>query len=165
MIDASRLDLLHTAGAEAAKLLIVAIDDAEKSLQTIDLAQKHFPHLDILVRAIDRRHAYELIHRGVAALERETFESALSMGVKALRLLGFRADRSQRAAQIFRQYDLAAMHKMAAMHKDERRLVARSRRLTADLEEILQSDDHDFAEEAERAGDTTALRAETGDRI
>jgi voltage-gated potassium channel Kch len=71
--DASRLDLLRAAGAEQAKLFVVAVDEREKSLEIIDLVQKHFPHLKILARAIDRVHAYEMIRRKVAIIERETF--------------------------------------------------------------------------------------------
>ncbi|MGB3613491.1 MAG: monovalent cation:proton antiporter-2 (CPA2) family protein, partial [Elainellaceae cyanobacterium] len=59
--DSSRVDLLHAAGAEHAKLFVVAIDDPDRALKTVDLVQKHFPHLTILARASDRRHAYALI--------------------------------------------------------------------------------------------------------
>lgn len=156
--DSSRIDLLHAAGAAEAKLFVMAIDDAEKSLHTIDQVQKHFPHLKILARAIDRRHAYELIRRGVAVVERETFESALAMGVEALRLLGFRAYHAHRAARTFRYHDIQAMHEMAEMRGNMSGLVARSQQLSNDLEAILQSDQFDLSREVDQAWDTTALR-------
>ncbi|MGF1536348.1 MAG: glutathione-regulated potassium-efflux system protein KefC [Elainellaceae cyanobacterium] len=156
--DSSRLDLLHAAGAEHAKLFVVAIDDPDRILKTVDLVQKHFPHLKILARAIDRRHAYALIRRGVSVVERETFESALDMGGDALKLLGFRAYRAHRAAQTFKHHDEEAMHEMAEMEGNERGIVARSQQLSEDLRQILQSDGDDFAQDADQAWDTTALR-------
>jgi voltage-gated potassium channel Kch len=53
--DASRYDLLHTAGAQEAKLLVLALDTPEKTLELIHTARKHFPHLTIFARAFDWR--------------------------------------------------------------------------------------------------------------
>jgi len=153
--DSSRIDLLHAAGAQDAKLFVVAIDDPNKALHTIDMVRKHFPHLKILARAIDRRHSYELIRKGVEVIERETFESSLMMGIEALKLLGYRAYRAHRAARTFRKHDIQAMHDMAYLHGDESGLVARSHQLSSDLREILQSDDYDLPHEIDHAWDTT----------
>lgn len=156
--DSSRIELLHAAGATEAKLFVMAIDDVERSLQTIDLVQKHFPHLKILARAIDRRHAYELLRRNVTVVERETFESALSLGAEALKLLGFRAYHAHRAARIFRHHDITAMREMAEIDGDMPKLVARSQQLSNDLKDVLQSDSFDLPREVDQAWDTTALR-------
>ena len=78
--DASRVDLLRAAGAETAKLFIIAVDDQEKALEIADDVKRHFPHLTILARAYDRNHAYNLRSRGVETIERETFEGALRLG-------------------------------------------------------------------------------------
>ncbi|KGF72766.1 potassium transporter [Neosynechococcus sphagnicola sy1] len=156
--DASRLDLLHAAGAEQAKLLVVAIDERDKALATVDLVRQHFPHLKILARAIDRRHAYELIRRGVEVVQRETFGSALEMGVEVLKLLGVRSYKAHRVARIFRWHDEQALREMAHLEGDEKQYVARSRQLTAELEQLLQSDDFDLTPDVDRAWDTSALR-------
>ncbi|OKH14585.1 glutathione-regulated potassium-efflux system protein KefC [[Limnothrix rosea] IAM M-220] len=156
--DPTRMDLLQSAGAEHAKLLIIAIDDVEKCLHMIDLAQKKFPHLKLLVRAVDRRHAYQLIHRKVDVIERETFESALHLGIEALKLLGFRAYRAHHDAQTFRHHDIEAMYEMAEIHEDETGLVARSNQLFDDLQEIFQSDNYDLPHEADQTWDTADLR-------
>jgi monovalent cation:proton antiporter-2 (CPA2) family protein len=156
--DASRLDLLHAAGAEQARLLVVAINDPEKILEIVDLVHKHFPHLKILARAIDRRHAYELIRRGVEVVERETFSSALDMGVEALKLLGIRSYKAHRAARTFRFHDVEALRDMAAAEGDDTVLLARSRQLNKDLEQLLQSDDRELTQEVDRAWDISALR-------
>ncbi len=154
--DASRIDLLYASGAEQAKLLVVAIDDSEQILEIVDLARKHFPNLKILARAIDRRHAYELIRRGVDVIRRETFESALDMGVEALKLLGVRSYKAYRSAQTFRQHDKEALQDMAFVEGDDAALMARSRQLTQDLERILQSDEQEVAHEVDRSWDILA---------
>ncbi|AFY40164.1 Kef-type potassium/proton antiporter, CPA2 family [[Leptolyngbya] sp. PCC 7376] len=156
--DPTRMDLLHSAGAEHAKLLIIAIDDVEKCLHMIDLVKKEFPHLKLLVRAVDRRHAYQLIHRKVDVIERETFEASLHMGIEALKLLGFRAYRAHHDAQTFRHHDIEAMYEMAEIHEDESGLVARSNQLFDDLQEIFQSDNYDLPHEVDQAWDTADLR-------
>jgi monovalent cation:proton antiporter-2 (CPA2) family protein len=156
--DVSRLDLLHAAGAERAKLLVVAIDDREKILEVVELARKHFPHLKILARATDRRHAYELIRRGVDVIQRETFGSALDLGVEALKLLGVRSHRAHRAAQTFKHHDEEALQEMASLEGDDAVAIARSRQLARDLEQLLQSDERDLAHEADQAWDISALR-------
>jgi monovalent cation:proton antiporter-2 (CPA2) family protein len=156
--DASRLDLLHAAGAERARLLVVAVDDRDKVLQIVELARKHYPHLKILARATDRRHAYELIRHGVSVIRRETFGSALEMGVDALKMLGVRSHRAHRAAQTFRRYDEEALHDMASVEGDDAVVLARSRQLAQDLEQLLQSDAQERTQDADRAWDISALR-------
>src|SRR5690606_21383622 len=51
--DATRLDLLRTAGAATAKVLVVAVDDAEQAIKIIELAREQFPQLQIVARARD----------------------------------------------------------------------------------------------------------------
>ncbi|MBW4653532.1 MAG: monovalent cation:proton antiporter-2 (CPA2) family protein [Kaiparowitsia implicata GSE-PSE-MK54-09C] len=155
--DASRLDLLHAAGAEQARLLVLAIDDRDKMAQVIHLAHKHFPQLKILARAGDRRHAYELIRLGVDAIQRETFSSALEMGIDALKLLGMRSYRAVRAARLFQHHDEQALYDQAVMQGDETALLARSRQLSQDLERLLQSDQQDLGHEGDRAWDVSSL--------
>ena len=50
--DATRLDLLAAAGAAHARLFVCAMDDPARSLEIVDLARRHFPHLRILARAL-----------------------------------------------------------------------------------------------------------------
>jgi glutathione-regulated potassium-efflux system ancillary protein KefC len=111
--DASRLDLLHAAGADRAKLFVMAIDDEPKSLEIVELVRQHFPHLRILARASGRIHAYQLLSRGVTDIYRETLGSSLDLGTDALRALGFRAYEARRAANSFRAHDEAAVRDLA----------------------------------------------------
>ncbi|MDB0544242.1 glutathione-regulated potassium-efflux system protein KefC, partial [Ralstonia solanacearum] len=43
--DATRMDLLETAGADSARIMVVAIDDMETSLEVVDRVRERFPHL------------------------------------------------------------------------------------------------------------------------
>ncbi|MBS0318758.1 MAG: cation:proton antiporter, partial [Proteobacteria bacterium] len=58
--DASRLDLLRTAGAAEARIFVLAIDDVEQSLAIVDLLHQHFPQLELVARARDVTHWNQL---------------------------------------------------------------------------------------------------------
>ena len=148
--DATRLDLLRTAGAERARLLVIAVDQEEAALRIVDLAQKHFPQLRILARATSRQHAYELLRRGVPDVYRETFGSAVDLSIGALRTLGMEEHRALRAAQIFREHDETSVREMAHIDSDDlEQYVSLARLHIANLEDALQSD-REIAEQQER---------------
>ena len=86
--DATRLDLLRTAGAGTAKILVVAVDTVEQSLDIVDIARAHFPQLQIVARARDVTHWNQLRDRGVVHVQREVFESSLKSARSVLELLG-----------------------------------------------------------------------------
>src|SRR3546814_20588724 len=86
--DATRLDLLHAAGAGQAVVLINAIDDQQDNLTLTRLAQEHFPALKLIVRARDMGHLITLRQMGVETAERATFASALALGRNALVPMG-----------------------------------------------------------------------------
>jgi glutathione-regulated potassium-efflux system ancillary protein KefC len=117
--DATRLDLLRIAGAAEAQLLVIAIDDAQKSLELIETARKAFPNLKIVARAKDRRHAYELMARKVDGFERETFAAGVRLAVKSMQLLGRPAYKSDRAGKIFARYDEKILTEMYSHWSDK----------------------------------------------
>ena len=139
--DASRLDLLHAAGAAKAKVLIVAIDDKEKAEELVETAKQSFPHLIVLARAFDRGHAYELLAKGADFVERETYEASLAVGREALKRLGMTPYRADRASDIFRRYDLKQFYKMQPMwNLDDDTFIKESRLARATLERLLAAD-------------------------
>src|SRR3546814_7954073 len=103
--DATRLDLLEAAGAARAKILVVAVDNTESSLELVDLAKQHFPNLKIIARARDLPHAVELMNREVPVIERETFRSALRIGEETLKMLGMPASTARKRALTFKQHN------------------------------------------------------------
>jgi monovalent cation:proton antiporter-2 (CPA2) family protein len=140
--DASRLELLHAAGAAMAKLMIIAIDDEEKSLLIVDTVQKHFPNLKILARAVGRDHAYRLLRRGVEHIYRETLGSSLDLSVFALRVLGVRAYEARRAAKAFRDYDEQTVRNLAQYSEDESQLIAQAKERLRSLNELFEKERH-----------------------
>ena len=122
--DASRLDLLRTAGAANAKILVIAVDDKEHSLKIVDLANEHFPNLTIIARARDVTHWHELRDRGVMQVQREMFESSLQSGASALEALGQTPDQLQASISRFREHNLALFEKMHPHYKDRTKLIA-----------------------------------------
>jgi glutathione-regulated potassium-efflux system ancillary protein KefC len=133
--DATRLDLLRVAGAGSAKVLVVAIDDIEQSLAVVDLAQAHFPHLTLVVRARNAQHWYDLHKRGVTHIERETFDSALMSGRSVLETLGFEPHQARTLALKFRRHSLEQLHTLAPHRGDQARLLAMAKAGRQQLEE------------------------------
>jgi Kef-type K+ transport system membrane component KefB/voltage-gated potassium channel Kch len=155
--NASRLDLLHAAGAERARLLVLAVDDREASLDIVDMVKKHFPDLRILARAHDRVHAYELLKRGVENVHRETFGAAIDMGVDVLKALGFRAHQAHRLGRMFREHDEDALRAQVRIFGDEKAYILETHRQTEELERVLQSELRQQGLEPDSAWDTDEL--------
>ena len=138
--DAGRVDLLRAAGAEAARILVVAIDDRDKANEIVELAKEAFPHLTILARAFDRRHAYSLLERGADVVERELFEGGLAMASSALVALGWRAYRAERASRLFRRHDLRLFEELRDAWGDEERYVSAVRESSPRMNDLLRAD-------------------------
>jgi glutathione-regulated potassium-efflux system ancillary protein KefC len=135
--DASRLDLLRTAGAATAKVLIVAIDNVDQSLEIVATCQEHFPNLQLVVRARNVQHFYELRALGVTLIQRETFESSLLSAQNVLQVLGHTAADARASAQRFRDHNLAQIEAMWPHHKDEERLISLAKAGRQQLEELM----------------------------
>jgi len=139
--DASRQDLLEAAGAENAKLLVIAIDDADKIISLAKLAKKHFPNLKIVARARDRSHAYQLMSIGITVFKRETFDSALNLGIEALKLLGNDEEKAQRAAKLFSDHDHESLQILADLWGDDHRYGIAVKQRKEDLRLVLAKDE------------------------
>ena len=135
--DASRLDLLRTAGAQAAKVLVVAVDDTAQSLAIVDLAREHFPHLALVARARDVIHWNELRDRGVIRVEREVFESSLRSARTVLEVLGFAPHEARAHAVRFRRHNLQLFEQMYPHHKDRAKVIAVIKQGRQQLEEQM----------------------------
>jgi voltage-gated potassium channel Kch len=159
--DATRHDLLRTAGAERARLLVLAVDSPARTLELVATARRHFPHLTILARAFDWDDAYELLNAGVTHVYRESADTSLRLGADALRLLGFRAHQAQRAVQRFQRHDDAAMRDLAERRREGEAVYLRATRQRIEqLEEVLQSDLAERAVDADSGWDPESLREE-----
>lgn len=157
--DASRYDLLAAAGAAQAKLIIIAVDPAEKRLELIDTVKKHFPNLHMYVRATNRYDAYDLMNAGVLHVYRETVDTAIRVGVDVMTLLGKRKYTANRLARTFLKHDEANLKKLASIRDPDEYIVA-AKGYIEELELIVQSDTQDPALERDAGWDVESLREE-----
>lgn len=158
--DVCRPDLLESAGAAEARLLILAVEDEEKSTELVELVRRHFPNLKILARATDRPHFYRLLNAEVDYVVHQHAGSAIDLGTEALKLLGMRPNRAVRAGLWFERYDREAASSLAEVHEDEQAYISRVRERVAEMERQFEEDERFSAEKVDEAWDTTALRDE-----
>jgi glutathione-regulated potassium-efflux system ancillary protein KefC len=145
--DATRLDLLEAAGARNARLLVNAIDDVEASLALVDRVRENFPGLEILSRARNVSHYFELKLRGVRVVERETFESALRVGRSALERLGIEPYRAREMADVFRRHNIASVDATLPFYQDEARRMSIAKAGREELEQQFARDRERFERE------------------
>jgi len=138
--DASRLDVLRAAGAEHATIFVLAIDDVEASVRTAEAVRRHFPHLTIVARARNRRHAHKLMDLGIKHIFRETLLSSLEMSQAVLSSLGLGEEEVATVATTFRERDARLLVEQHAFHDSEERLIQSSRDTAAELDELLRND-------------------------
>ena len=149
--DACRLDLLRTAGAENARVLVVAIDDREGVLKLVELATREFPESQGRHARLGRDpHVFELLEQGADIYERETFEGALRLGERVLKQLGFTAWRARQAAHRFRAYDEETLQELYRHYHEDMDVRAR---IAADarerMREIMQADEDRLTERSD----------------
>ncbi|OWQ91334.1 glutathione-regulated potassium-efflux system protein KefC [Roseateles aquatilis] len=138
--DASRLELLRTAGAETAHVLVIAVDNIEHSVKIAEIARQHFPHLTIVARARNVQHYYTLRELGVELIERETLDSALMSARSVLEKLGWTPHAARQLAWRFRRHSVEQMERMRPHRGDLDTLIAMSKRGQAQLEERLAAE-------------------------
>lgn len=135
--DPTRLDLLRIAGADQARVLVIAVNSVDASLAIVDLAEQHFPHLQLVVRARDVAHWNALRARGVQRIEREMFEGSLKSSLSVLELLGQTPQEAHRAVNRFRTHNLALLEKMHPHHKDRAKMIAVAKQGRQELEDQM----------------------------
>jgi glutathione-regulated potassium-efflux system ancillary protein KefC len=135
--NATRLDLLRTAGAATAQILVVAVDDVEQSLAIVDLAKEHFPQLQLVVRARDATHWNKLRDRDVILIQREVFESSLQSASSVLELLGYAVPDADRIVQLFRTHNFELLEQMHPHYKDRAKVISTVKQGRAQLAEQM----------------------------
>lgn len=138
--DAGRPDLLLTAGAAHAKILVIALRDQDLSLEIVKTVRKHFPHLKIFLRAHSRREAYEYIDAGEQCIYRETLDSSLRMGIDVMRTLGLPAYTAHRAAKLYRKADEIFLRRMVAHRHNRATFLNAARESQEIFNEVMRAD-------------------------
>ena len=150
--DATRLDLMRTAGAAEARVLVLAIDDVAQSVEVAKLVREHFPRLQVVARARNVQHYFDLREQGVNCIERETLDSALMTGRSALELLGWERHAARNLAIRFRRHTIEQLELMAPHRQDEARLIAAVKQGRQQLESLFAQERKDQAKKRHQAG-------------
>jgi CPA2 family monovalent cation:H+ antiporter-2 len=140
--DASRHDLLEKAGIEEARLLVVAIDDRDRTLLMVEHVKKYFPGVWVLARAFDRGHGYKLREAGADDVVSETYHSALELGGHALTAMGVHPMRAKQMTWAFVENERAHEDQLFEAWKEIEEGISFSPRygeLFMKLEEALSS--------------------------
>jgi CPA2 family monovalent cation:H+ antiporter-2 len=156
--DATRLDLLESAGAGDAKYLIAAIDPPETNLELIATVKKHFPNLNILARARNRSDAYEMIDHGIRDIYMETQHTSVRLAEDLLNKLGHRRYTVSRLGQKFLKHDNAMIAEMAAHRHDMKKYVIKARETFKYQEELLRKNLSYDAGEGDHSWDSEQIR-------
>ena len=144
--DGSRPELLLTAGIEKATVLVVAIDNKAEAAQIMRFAREANPYIKIVARAYDRTHTFELHRAGADEIIRETFDSGVRAGKRALEFLGLPRDKAECAGNIFYRMDRSGMRKMVLLYNPEqagnfsnKAMMDEARRQDARVKEVVQA--------------------------
>ena len=111
--DATRPDLLHSAGIAEAKLFVIAIDDREKITGLVKHVIHNYPGVHVVARAINRDHVYDLYAAGCRDIIRETYDSSLRMGRSAFEALGASKEQAEQMKAAFDTTDRKSIVAMA----------------------------------------------------
>ena len=142
--DATRPDLLASAGIARARLLIVALDEREQIDKLVRYAVGNFPNLHVIARAKDRDHVYHLWAMGCRDVVRETYDSSLRMGRSAYEALGIDHQNAQAMADAFEAQDRTSMRAVADLYRldipswENEPLLAKIRELSAEWDPKLR---------------------------
>lgn len=157
--DACRPDLLESAGAREAKLLIIALEDEDRTTDLVEMVRRHFPGLKILCRATDRPHLYRLMNADVDYAVHQHAGSAVDLATEALIQLGTRPNVALRAARRFLRRDREASEDLAAVHEDDAVYISRVRERVAELEKQFEQDRRAIPDADDEAWSTESLRS------
>jgi voltage-gated potassium channel Kch len=150
----AREEVLRAAGAETARVLVVALDDMNETIAVVETAQRHFPNLAILARARNRWHAHKLMDFAIDGIVRETFYSSLRLTELVLRALGVPEPRASRALELFREHDESNLIATQAISGDEQQLIQDRQQATKELLDLFEADEE--VRESQRVEGATA---------
>ena len=138
--DATRLDILESAGIEEAKILVCSIDNPDIAVPFAKVLIKKYPHLKLMFRAKNRNDAYELLDLGIHDVYRESLDTSVKMAADVLTNMGHRKYTVHRQSQKFIQYDEEMLRKLTERPKDTKEYIFKVREEIKKQEEQLEED-------------------------
>ena len=143
--DATRLDLLKSAGIEHASVLLIAVDDEQDGLKIAHLVQEHFPHIHVVARSRNRETSIKLVDAGVQHYVREMFAGSVVAAEQVLKLYGFAASEAENMAKVFADHDQAMLENAIEQNMDLPQLIESSARGREELKSLFAQDEKDIA--------------------
>ncbi len=138
--DATRLDLLESAGIADAKILICAIDNPSVTKKVTKMVKEKYPHVELMIRAKNRYEAYDLLNMGMDNIYRESLDTSLAMAKDVLSKMGFRKYTLGRQVQNFIKYDEESLRRLATQPKRGENYIFMARKELEEQEKLLDDD-------------------------
>lgn len=157
--DATRMELLESAGIADADILITAIDNPDTNRKLVELISSRFPHVNLMVRARNRYDAYDLLNMGVQNIYRESLDTSVKMATDVLAMLGFRKYTLYRQAQKFIKSDEEGLKRMASQPKNRDDYIFKAREEIAAQEKLLNADRQKDIFENDHMWDSEQMRS------
>ena len=139
--DASRIDLLEAAGADKARVMVIAVGDTEASMRIVSQVQREFPNLRLYARARNRYHAHLLMRAGVEHLVRELLPASLELTREVLIELGVSRDQAQHTIDTFRPHDEQALRRQLEVFGNEKKQIQTVQEAARELEALYEADE------------------------
>ena len=143
--DASRLDMLRTAGIDHARVILVALDDETQSLRAVELVRKHFPQVRVVVRAHNRLSVQLFRQLGVHAVVRELMDGSLNAADLVLKEYGFNDHDAERMVGIFKRHDEETLESAVEIDSDIDALIDQSNYSREQLASLFQQDSEEIS--------------------
>ncbi len=142
--DPTREEVMRSAGAEGAKVLVIALDDVAASVAVAEMVRRKFPQLRVVARARNRHHVHLLMGAGVDLFVRETFFSSLRLSEIVLDELEIPKEQTRHAIELFRKHDDRILNESYGFGNDEAKLIQTVQEATKDLQDLFEADMSDF---------------------
>ncbi|WP_100656507.1 monovalent cation:proton antiporter-2 (CPA2) family protein [Alteromonas flava] len=143
--DATRLDLLKTAGIEHAKIVLIAIDDMDAITRLAKLIKEHFPDIQIVARAHNRWHVTELAKLGVDYITREMFSGGVEASKQVLSAMGYTQGQTDYMANVFVQHDMKLLDNAIQQDSSMDELIQISQQGREELKQLFADDKREIS--------------------
>ncbi|WP_408833771.1 cation:proton antiporter [Acidocella sp.] len=146
--DPTREEVMRAAGAETAKVLVIALDNAEACVAVAEMVRRKFPQLRVVARARNRQHVHQLMGVGVDLFVRETFFSALRLTEMVMEELEIPKSQAKHVIELFRNHDEKILNESYGFGNDESRLIQTVQDAARELRELFEADKSDLEGDA-----------------
>lgn len=161
--DATRPDLLETAGISKAKILIITFSEKEKISSLASYVKNKYPHIKVFARAYNIEHAFELLSLKVDGLRREVYDSGIDLGKQILISMGYTKYRASRAVKAFKYHDEEISWKLYELYKNEhsqKNFIKHAKMFSDELEKTLLEEHELISHEYDEAWDIDGIANE-----